>query len=540
MVQSRHPVPGEGSPFDVPPAAIGRYRVLHQIGAGSLGPVFRGEAPETRQPVAIKIFRLNLSPERSQRVAEALRDLIARAPRHDALVEVIDADVHDGEAFLVMSLAEGDSLDAALREFGPAAIVDALPRLHALAAALDEGAAANLWHGELQPRDIMVSADHTTLLGLGVGPALEQEGVALPARRTYTAPEIIDGAPSSPAGDQYALAAIAHEWLLGRRILGPSDTRRVDVPELPGVNRELLTAALKKALSPNAADRFASCDEFVAAVADSVKTRADGPLPVAVAIDHDDLPLAVAPQQPTLEWTPADVDPTPPPIEQDLPVHAFAPAFASVDPEPKGYGLGLLIATLAIGLGIGSIGGYLFGKQSASSVTSAPINATGDRFREAPVAPLPVVETPTVPIDDSPSRKTDAVPPRVAEASPPPTERPVPPPARPQLPAAVPAPPKPMTKSTSSTVLGRKPSPPPVVQNATGILVIESRPARASVSVDGRAVGMTPVTLSTIAAGTHTVTIDRPGYRRWTTTIQITAGQRARVGASLVEGQAQE
>ena len=57
-------VPSEGSLFDVPPAAIGRFRVSHQVGAGTSGPVFRGVHPETGAALAIKLFSLAIEPDR--------------------------------------------------------------------------------------------------------------------------------------------------------------------------------------------------------------------------------------------------------------------------------------------------------------------------------------------------------------------------------------------------------------------------------------------------------------------------------------------
>ncbi len=51
----------------------GRFRILHQIGAGSVGPVFRGEDSETRRPVVIKVIRVGLTPERVAVVGPALR-----------------------------------------------------------------------------------------------------------------------------------------------------------------------------------------------------------------------------------------------------------------------------------------------------------------------------------------------------------------------------------------------------------------------------------------------------------------------------------
>src|SRR2546427_9211091 len=48
------------------PGAFGPFRVLHQIGAGALGPVFRAYEPDRDRLVAVKVFRLGLPPERVQ------------------------------------------------------------------------------------------------------------------------------------------------------------------------------------------------------------------------------------------------------------------------------------------------------------------------------------------------------------------------------------------------------------------------------------------------------------------------------------------
>src|SRR5260370_11181564 len=51
-----------------PPDAFGRFRVLHQIGAGTLGPVFRAYEPDRERLVAIKLFRRDLPPDRVHRL----------------------------------------------------------------------------------------------------------------------------------------------------------------------------------------------------------------------------------------------------------------------------------------------------------------------------------------------------------------------------------------------------------------------------------------------------------------------------------------
>ena len=161
-------MPGEGSPFDVPPAAFGRFRVLHQIGAGSAGPVFRGEDTNSGESVAIKLLQLNLPRQRANRVADSLRDLATRIPRLPALAYIIGSGLHQGDPYYVTPFVPGDSLDVALREYGPAAMVDFVPRLRAVANALDLAAEAGVWHGALHPRDLSVWAEVTMLTGLAI------------------------------------------------------------------------------------------------------------------------------------------------------------------------------------------------------------------------------------------------------------------------------------------------------------------------------------------------------------------------------------
>ncbi len=64
--------------------AFGRFRQLHQIGMGSLGPVFRGEDTTTHAAVVIKHFQLTIGPERTRLIADELHALVARMPERSA------------------------------------------------------------------------------------------------------------------------------------------------------------------------------------------------------------------------------------------------------------------------------------------------------------------------------------------------------------------------------------------------------------------------------------------------------------------------
>ena len=81
----------------------------------------------------------------------------------------------------------------------------------------------------------------------------------------------------------------------------------------------------------------------------------------------------------------------------------------------------------------------------------------------------------------------------------------------------------------------RRPAPRAAAPAPTGdgSLVVDSRPPGARVIVDGRAVGVTPLTIPALSAGTHTVRIERAGYAPVATTTRVEPGARARVAVTL-------
>jgi serine/threonine-protein kinase len=78
-----------------------------------------------------------------------------------------------------------------------------------------------------------------------------------------------------------------------------------------------------------------------------------------------------------------------------------------------------------------------------------------------------------------------------------------------------------------------RPSPPPAT---TGFLTVNTRPAGARVFVDGRVVGQTPLSRTSLSPGSHPVRIEMTGYRTISTTIVVKAGEVTPVSVSLERG----
>jgi len=93
-----------------------------------------------------------------------------------------------------------------------------------------------------------------------------------------------------------------------------------------------------------------------------------------------------------------------------------------------------------------------------------------------------------------------------------PVQRPAPAPARPATQPAA-------SVATSGVFLGS--------------LAIASEPAGARVFVNGRAVGVTPIELSDLSAGSRVVRIEADGYQAWSSAVRVVADQQTRVSATL-------
>ena len=57
--------------------------------------------------------------------------------------------------------------------------------------------------------------------------------------------------------------------------------------------------------------------------------------------------------------------------------------------------------------------------------------------------------------------------------------------------------------------------------------------ASISLTINGRASGTTPLVLNDVAPGEYRILMTMPGYREFTTTVRVVAGERTRATASL-------
>ncbi|MCA9661903.1 MAG: serine/threonine protein kinase, partial [Myxococcales bacterium] len=285
------------SPWVPPPETVGRlfssrYRIIHKIGDGATGAVFRAEDIGARESVALKIFRPELSAEPAfvealqARIRESL-ELSARAAGALApFVDVIDIGKSpEGLVFAVMPYVSGEDFATLLRRSGPVPWAQARGLFVRMCETLDAYHRAGRIHGFLQSRRcllidgpairILDTGVDRYLTGAGQGPLLD---AIAPALARYAAPEQADGGALTPATDVYSLAVIFYELLTARLPFEDSSPNRMlamhmlaEVPAPRAVAPtlgipEAVEALLLRALAKRPEERFAS----MAALAEAI------------------------------------------------------------------------------------------------------------------------------------------------------------------------------------------------------------------------------------------------------------------------------
>jgi serine/threonine protein kinase len=256
-----------------PPDAFGPFRVLHQIGAGALGPVFRAYQPEEDRLVAVKHFRIDVPPERVHQLVAQLDRLIAADLTHAGIAAPIATGIVEVSPYLAMDFVAADSLDIVIRDQGLTAPSDAVRVAVQLASALDLAGSINITHGALHPRDVLVSADDVRITGIGIARALEDAGSSAPIRRPYTAPERSSGAAWDRRADVFSLAALIYELLTRRRISGPGDQPYDAFTSVAGASADALDKVFDRALAEQPGDRFATAGDFAKALQSAIERK---------------------------------------------------------------------------------------------------------------------------------------------------------------------------------------------------------------------------------------------------------------------------
>lgn len=258
---------------------IGGYRLVEAIGRGGTSVVYRAEQIRLGRTAAVKLLTPTMGDgEYRERFLRESR--LAASLDHPSIVPVFDAGEEQGLLYIAMACVDGSDLKTLLVAEGRLPLRRALRIVGQIASALDAAHARGLVHRDVKPANVLVGNDDRSFLSdFGVVKELATNGTtrtgSFVGTIDYCAPEQIEGKEVDARADQYALACVLYECLVGTapfhrssdvavlnaHLHAPPPRLSKAAPDLP----EGLEPVLAKALSKSPLDRYASCGEFVVA-----------------------------------------------------------------------------------------------------------------------------------------------------------------------------------------------------------------------------------------------------------------------------------
>jgi serine/threonine-protein kinase len=274
---------------------IGRYRIVASLGQGGMGTIWlavAGGLGEFRKLLVIKELRQDLT--RNHRFVEMFLDEAKLAARlnHPNVVHTLEAGQDGDRYFLSMEFLDGQPLTEVMQRATNDPRISLPIRLRILCDVLSglhhahelreyDGTNLHIVHRDISPQNVFVTYDgQIKVVDFGIAKAADAGNVTQPGvfkgKFSYAAPEQIKGQLVDRRADVFSVGVLLWELVsLQRFAKGKPTQASVDarlkgseprLAEAEPETDELLCEICDRALAVEPADRFATAEEFRAAL----------------------------------------------------------------------------------------------------------------------------------------------------------------------------------------------------------------------------------------------------------------------------------
>lgn len=257
---------------------LGQYTLHEELGRGGFATVYRATHGPLAISVALKVLSAALSGDENACKRFTQEAQTASALDHPNIVRILDLDDDQSQVFIAMEYIPGGDLKKRAALPGGLPHKELLRILAQVADALDYAHSRGVLHRDIKPGNILLDLDGSAhlcdfgLVRVAETPHLTQLGSVV-GTAAYISPEQAEGKALDGRADQYSLAVVAYELLVGELPFKGETSTAIALlhlthqpPDPCSLNPQLpaeIGVALLKGLSKEPAQRCATCRDFV-------------------------------------------------------------------------------------------------------------------------------------------------------------------------------------------------------------------------------------------------------------------------------------
>ncbi len=198
----------------------GRYRIVHLLGRGGMGEVYRADDLKLDVPVALKVLPEETAGDPARRDLFINEVRLAIRVTHPNVCRIHDVGEADGRLFISMEYVDGETLTSLLRRAGLLPLERAVGIARQICDGLEGAHDQGILHRDLKPGNLMLDPRgrvRITDFGLAVL-AKSSASAVRGGTPAYMAPELHSGHEATVASDLYALGLVLYELFTGERV----------------------------------------------------------------------------------------------------------------------------------------------------------------------------------------------------------------------------------------------------------------------------------------------------------------------------------
>lgn len=154
-------------------SVVGSFEIVHLIGRGGMGEVYRATDNRLKRDVALKVLPTYLTTDARALCRFELEAQAAGRLNHSNIVAVYDIGVQEGAPYLVSELLEGESLRSRLAK-GRLTLRTAIDYARQIAGGLAAAHRVGITHRDIKPENLFITQDgRVKILDFGLATCVE-------------------------------------------------------------------------------------------------------------------------------------------------------------------------------------------------------------------------------------------------------------------------------------------------------------------------------------------------------------------------------